>query len=146
MSNDKIIKFEIVTPERHVMKEFIRQVTVPTKEGDVTILPKHTPLVSSLKSGVLELVKEDGTGEVAFVSGGFLEVLRDKVVVLADVAERADEIDEIKVEEARDRAEKAMTEIRAEDTERFANISAQLERELARTRAVRRWKFLKNIK
>ena len=89
-----------MTPEKHIMKEYVKQVTVPTQEGDVTILPKHTPLVSNLRSGVLELLKENDEREVAFVSGGFLEVLRDKVVVLADVAERAEEIDELKVEEA----------------------------------------------
>ena len=146
MSNDKIIKFEIVTPEKTVTKEMIKQVTVPTTEGDVTILPKHTPLVSTLKSGVLEFVKEDGSREVAFVSGGFLEVLRNKVVVLADTADRAEDIDMKKVEEARERAEKAMKETRQDDAESFANISSQLERELARTRAVRRWKNIKGLK
>ncbi|MBD3248380.1 ATP synthase F1 subunit epsilon [Candidatus Falkowbacteria bacterium] len=146
MENKKIIKFEIVTPEKHIMKEYVKQVTIPTLEGDLTILPKHTPLVATLRSGVLEMTKEDEGSEVAFVSGGFLEVLRDKVVVLADVAERAEEIDESKVEEARAKAEREMAEIRAEDTERFANISAQIERELARTKALRRWKHLKNIK
>ena len=142
----KIIKFEIVTPERHILKEYIKQVTVPTKEGDVTILPRHTPLISILKSGVLEFIKEDGSLEVAFVSGGFLEVLRDKVVVLADVSERADEIDEERVIKARAKAEKEMTEIRADDSERFANISANLERELARTKVLRRWKSLRKMK
>lgn len=144
--DNKIIKFEIVTPERHIMKASIKQATIPTTTGDITILPKHAPLVSSLRSGVLELIREDGEREVAFISGGFLEVLSDKAVILADVAERADEIDEIKVEEARARAEKEMQEIRTEDTEQFARISAQLERELARTRALRRWKSLKNVK
>ncbi len=141
-----MIKFEIVTPEKHILKEYVKQVTVPTREGDVTILPKHTPLISTLRSGVLEFSKEDGSQEVAFVSGGFLEVLRNKVVVLADAAERAEEIDEVKVTEARSKAEKEMQEIRSDDSERFANISSKIERELAKTKALKRWKSLKNIK
>ncbi len=137
------IKFEIVTPERTIMKEDVSQIIVPTREGELTILPKHTPLVSTLKSGVLEVKKEDSTVEVVFVSGGFLEVLRNKVVVLADTAERAEEIDMERVSQARARAEQAMKEIRHEDTEKFADISSRLERELLRTKAVKRWKKIK---
>lgn len=143
MKKEKIIKFEIVTPERTIMKEDVSRIIVPTREGELTILPKHTPLVATLKSGVLEVVKEDGKIEVVFVSGGFLEVLRSKVVVLADTAERAEEIDMKKVAEARARAEKAMKEIRHDDSKRFANISSQLERELLKTRAVKRWKNIR---
>jgi F-type H+-transporting ATPase subunit epsilon len=140
----KLIKFEIVTPEKTVLKEEIAEVTVPTQEGEVTILPHHAPLVSALKPGVLTLKKQDGSVDVAFVAGGFLEVLRNKVVVLADTAERAENIDEAKVEEAKARAEKAMKEVRHEDAEEFARIAAQLEHELAKTRAVNRWRKIKS--
>ncbi|MDD4902444.1 MAG: ATP synthase F1 subunit epsilon [Patescibacteria group bacterium] len=140
---DKIIKFEIVTPEKTVLKEDVVEVTVPTEEGEVTILPHHAPLVATLKPGVLVLKKSDGGTDVAFIAGGFLEVLRNKVVVLADTAERAEEIDLAKVEEARVRAEKAMKETRHEDAEEFARIAAQLEHELAKTRAVNRWRNIK---
>jgi F-type H+-transporting ATPase subunit epsilon len=140
---DKIIKFEIVTPEKTVLKEDIIEVTVPTQEGEVTILPHHAPLVSTLKPGVLTLKKQDGSIDVVFVAGGFLEVLQNKVVILADTAERAENIDETKVEEAKVRAEKAMKEVRHEDAEEFARIAAQLEHELAKTRAVNRWRNIK---
>ncbi|HTX86445.1 MAG TPA: ATP synthase F1 subunit epsilon [Candidatus Nanoarchaeia archaeon] len=140
---DKIIKFEIVTPERTVLKEDVVEVTVPTAEGEVTILPHHAPLIATLKPGVLVLKKSDGAVDVAFTAGGFLEVLRNKVVVLADTAERAEEIDLAKVEEARARAEKAMKEVRHEDAEEFARVAAQLEHELAKTRAINRWKNIK---
>ncbi len=146
MSNEKIIKFEIVTPEKTVMKENVKKAIIPTKEGELTILPKHTPLVSTLKSGVLELEKEDGTKEVAFVSGGFLEVLRNKVVILADTADRAEDIDMKKVEEVRKKAEEAMSKAEHDDEENFANITASLERELAKTKAVSRWRNIKNLK
>ncbi|HTW96651.1 MAG TPA: ATP synthase F1 subunit epsilon [Candidatus Methylomirabilis sp.] len=141
---EKNIKFEIVTPEKTVLKEDVVEVTVPTEEGEVTILPHHAPLVAMLKPGVLVLKKADGQVDVAFTAGGFLEVLRNKVVVLADTAERAAEIDLAKVEEARARAEKAMKEVRHEDAEEFARIAAQLEHELAKTRAVKRWRNVKN--
>lgn len=141
--SDKTIKFEIVTPERVVLKEEISQVTVPTKEGEITVLPKHTPLVSTLKPGVIELKKKTGEVVIMSVSGGFIEVLRNKVIILADTAERAEELDLKRAEEARVRAEKIKEETRHEDAESFAAITAQLEKELARTKAVRRWKNLK---
>lgn len=140
---DKIIKFEIVTPEKTVLKEDIVEVVVPTAEGELTILPHHSPLVAMLKSGVLVLKKADGSQDVVFIAGGFLEVLHNKVVVLADTAERAENIDEAKVEEARARAEKAMSEVRREDAEEFARIAALLEHELAKTRAINRWRSMK---
>jgi len=143
--SDKTIKFEIVTPERVVLKEEISQVTVPTKEGEITVLPKHTPLVSTLKPGVIELKKKTGEVVIMSVSGGFIEVLRNKVVILADTAERAEELDLIRAEEARARAEEIKKETRQEDSEKFAAITAQLEKELARTRAVKKWRKIKKI-
>ncbi|MDD5031445.1 MAG: ATP synthase F1 subunit epsilon [Patescibacteria group bacterium] len=141
--SDKTIKFEVVTPERVVLKENIHQVTVPTRSGEITVLPNHTPLISILKPGVIELKKENGEVEIMSVSGGFIEVLKNKVVILADTAERAEELDLKRAEEARIRAEKIKEETRHEDAESFAAITAQLEKELARTKAVRRWKNLK---
>ncbi len=142
MSN-KLIKFEIVTPERIVLKEQVTQVTAPTRQGEITVLPGHIPLVASLQPGVIEIVKSDGTQDIMSVSGGFIEVLKDKVVILADTAERAEEIDIDTVEEARRQAEKTKTEMRHFDRERFTNISAQISKELARTKAVKRWKKIK---
>lgn len=139
----KRIKFEIVTPERVVLKEEIIQVTVPTKMGEITVLPDHIPLVSSLLPGVIEIVKSDNKRDVMSVSGGFIEVLKDKVVILADTAERAEEIDEKKVEVARERAKKSIEDIRHVDQERFARFSAQMAKELARTKAVKRWKRIR---
>ncbi|MFA5644146.1 MAG: F0F1 ATP synthase subunit epsilon [Patescibacteria group bacterium] len=143
MSDKKTIKFEIVTPERVVVKEEVFQVTVPTVEGEITILPKHSPLVSILKPGVLELKKDDGSIEIISVSGGFVEVLLNKIIILADTAERAEEINLDRAEEARKRAEESLKNIRNIDATQFANISAMIEKELARTRSVKRWRSLK---
>ncbi|MDP3043306.1 MAG: ATP synthase F1 subunit epsilon [bacterium] len=144
MSN-KIINFEIVTPERVVLKEEVAQVTVPTKQGEITILPNHIPLVASLMPGVIEVVKGDGIREVMSVSGGFIEVLKDKVVILADTAERAEEIDVKRVEEARRMAEQTIKEMRKYDQKSFTDVSARIAKELARTKAVKRWKRIKKI-
>lgn len=143
--SDKIINFEIVTPERTVLKEKIAQVSVPTKMGEITVLPNHIPLVASLMPGVIEVVKTDGTREIMSISGGFIEVLKDKVVILADTAERAEEIDMKRAEEARRRAEQTIKEMRKFDQKSFTDVSARIAKELARTRAVKRWKRIKKI-
>ena len=145
MSNQKSIKFEIVTPERVVLREEISQVTVPTKQGEITVLPNHIPLVATLQSGVIEIVRADGARDVMSVSGGFIEVLKDKVVILADTAERAEEIDLARAEEARTRAEKIKTDVRHVDQEQFAEVSAKIAKELARTHAAKRWRKIKQI-
>ncbi|MCK5510216.1 ATP synthase F1 subunit epsilon [Candidatus Parcubacteria bacterium] len=141
----KTIKFEIVTPERVVLKEQVVQVTVPTKQGEITVLSNHIPLVAGLMSGVIEIVKKDGNSEIMSVSGGFIEVSKNKVVILANTAEMAEEIDITRVEEARERAEATVKDLRHFDRERFANINAGIAKELARSRAVRRWKRIKKV-
>lgn len=145
MSDKKTIKFEIVTPEKIVLEEDVLQVSVPTKEGEITVLPDHIPLVAGLMPGVIEITEENDKKNVISVSGGFIEVLKNKVVILADTAERAEEINIDRAEEARKRAEETKKGVRHFDRERFANISAQMAKELARTRAVKRWKKLNNI-
>ena len=130
------IHFEIVTPEKTVLKEEVLQLTVPTKMGEITVLPHHFPLVASLQAGVIEIKLLDDKVETVAVSGGFIEVLPNKVVILADTAERAADIDEARAEEARQRAEKLMAEKR-EDVD-FSAVQAKIAKELARVKAVRR--------
>lgn len=143
--SDKIIKFQIVTPEKVLLKEEISQVSVPTKMGEITILPNHIPLVASLAPGVMELTKINGEKEIISISGGFIEVLKDKIVILADTAERAEEIDLARVEAAKQKAEEVIKGIRKMEKERFTDINARLATELARSRAVKRWRKLKKI-
>lgn len=145
MDANKTIKFEIVTPERTVLKESIVQITLPTRQGEITVLPGHIPLVASLMPGVIEIKKADGKLEIISVSGGFIEVQKEKVVILADTAERAEEIDLDKAEEARKRAEEIKKQAKSKEEIDFAGISSKIEKELARTKAVKRWKKLKNI-
>ena len=137
------LTFELTTPERIVEKKEIDGLTIPTMEGELTILPGHVPLVSILKSGMATLYigKEQ---EYLALSGGFLEVQPNgRIIVLADTAERAEELDLKKVEEARERARKALEEKRDMDDVASAAVTASLERELARERTARKYRDLK---
>lgn len=142
---DKFIQFEIVTPERVVLKEEIIQITVPTKDGEITVLSGHIPLVSSLKPGVIHIKKKDNEDEIISISGGFLEVLKNKIVILADTAERAEEIDITRAEEAYRRAEEIKKNTRHIDQINFIEINANIAKELARTHAIKRWRKLKGL-
>jgi F-type H+-transporting ATPase subunit epsilon len=102
-----MLKLEIVTPERRVLDAEVDMVAVPTLSGQVGILPGHAPLVSSLKPGVLAYARKGVTEKLA-VSGGFVEVNNNKVSVLADQAERADEISLEAAKAEREAAEKAL--------------------------------------
>ncbi|HZJ41187.1 MAG TPA: ATP synthase F1 subunit epsilon [Candidatus Saccharimonadales bacterium] len=143
--SSKTIKFEIVTPERVVLKQEILQITVPTANGEITVLPNHIPLVSIIKSGVIEIKLADNITEIISVGSGFIEVMKDKVVILADTAERAEELDEARIKEARANAEKLKSEAKNLDDVQFANIASKIEKELARERAVHKWRRLNNI-
>lgn len=140
---NKTIKFEIVTPERVVLQQDILQITVPTTSGEITILPDHIPLVSVLQPGVIEVKRPDNIVEIMSVSGGFIEVMKDKVVILADTAERAEELDEEVIKTAQRQAEELKKNAKALDDVQFAEISAKLDREMARLRAVSKWRKLR---
>jgi F-type H+-transporting ATPase subunit epsilon len=102
------LAFEIVTAERVVYSEDVDVVVAPGIEGQLAILKMHAPLMTMLEPGEL-MVRKDGEEQSIFVSGGFLQVQHDKVTVLADTAERAEEIDTARAEEARRRAEERIT-------------------------------------
>jgi F-type H+-transporting ATPase subunit epsilon len=131
------IKFKIVTPEKTVFEDEIDQLTLPTQEGEITVLPNHIPLISVLAPG--ELVARAGGKEIAMaVSGGMIEVRKNEITILADTAERAEEIDVKRAEEARERAEKLKDEkIRMDETE-YAAVAALMERNLARIRVAKK--------
>jgi F-type H+-transporting ATPase subunit epsilon len=99
------LELEVVTPDREVVRESVAEVQVPGREGYLGILPGHTPLLSALGIGALSYQKGGQRVYVA-VLGGFVEVLADHVTVLADGAERAEEIDVTKARAALADAEK----------------------------------------
>lgn len=130
------LQLEIVSPERRAYTDEVDMVTVPGIDGELGILPHHTRLISALGTGELR-IKKDGIEQILFISGGFVEVRPDKVVVMADLAEHSDEIDEQRAIEARKRAE-AQLEAAREPGD-IARIRAALQTALMRERiAVRR--------
>ena len=125
-------KLDIVTAERAVYSEDVDMVIAPGIEGQLGILPHHTPLMTTLQAGELRIKK--GSEEISLaISGGFLEVRPDRVVVLADAAERAEEIDMARAEAAKRRAQERLAEIHAPEVD-AARVEASLRRSLARLR------------
>ena len=128
------IHLEIVTAERTVLSDDVDQINAPGAAGRMGVLPRHEPLLTSLIPGELTIIK--GGERTAFaISGGFMEVLPDRVTVLADTAERGDEIDEARAEAARRRAEELLRERRSEQDMILAE--AQLRRAMIRLRVAR---------
>jgi F-type H+-transporting ATPase subunit epsilon len=125
------LQVELVTAEGRVLSEEADFVRAPGLAGELGVLPNHIPLMTPLRTGEV-LVRNDNREEFLFVAGGFLEVLPDRVVILADAAERAEDIDESRAEESRRRAQQLM-EQRPGDAE-VAAAAAALERALFRLR------------
>lgn len=131
------IRLEIVTAERLVFGEDVNVVIAPGIEGQLGILPHHTPLMTMLMPG--ELVARKGSDEFSMcITGGFLEVRPDKVLILADACERAEEIDLERAEAARKRAEERIKK-KAPDID-MARAEAALQRSLIRLKVVERRK------
>ncbi|MCB1025820.1 MAG: F0F1 ATP synthase subunit epsilon [Acidobacteria bacterium] len=127
-----MINLQIVTPERKVVDEQVDSVNVPTANGEVGILAKHAPLVSTLRSGILKYSK-GGASEELVVSGGFVEVSDDKVSILADVAESSDEVDIDSAKNDKDEAMKTLGDWKGSEEdfevelERLEKAQARLE-------------------
>ena len=119
---------DIVTQERLVFSGEVKSVNLPGTEGRMGILPKHSALLTTLGFGEVIVHPPEGEEQYFAIGGGFAEVQPEKVIVLADSAEQADEIDIKRAEQARARAEKYMAEGVPEDPERYAQIRASLQR------------------
>ena len=102
-----MLNLEIVTPEKKVFDETVDSVSIPTSSGDVGIMTNHAPMISALRSGILTYVKS-GQSEKMVISGGFVEISNNKVSILADFAETADDVDADTAKQALDAAGKAL--------------------------------------
>ena len=140
------IRFSLVSPERKLLEEDIFQATLPTLDGEVTILPHHIPYIATLKPGEILVRKENGgTPESFAVSGGFVEFHDNTLTVLADAAEGADEIDLARAEAAVRRAEEIRAkkfDVSAEEAEKAV---AALERAWARLRVARKHRTQRGV-
>jgi len=132
------IHFEIVTPEAVAYQDKIDALTLDTQLGEITILPNHMPLVSVLRPGEMRIKK--GNEEIVMaVAGGFVEIQpHSKVIIVADAAERAENIDELKAQEARKRAQDILA--KKSTAEEIADAQAALAHALAQLKVARRRK------
>jgi F-type H+-transporting ATPase subunit epsilon len=130
------IELEIVTPERLAYSDTVDSVVLPGSEGEIGVLPHHAPLVSMLGVGELR-IRKDGQEESFAIAGGFLQVRPDKVVVMAETADLASEIDLERAQEARREAERALEGGFQEGADLSA-ARAQLQQALLRIRVAER--------
>ena len=126
---------ELVKKEKIVLSEEVDEVTVPTTTGEITVLPKHVGLVTQVSPGEL-IVRKSGKVEHFVITGGILEVSKEKIVILGERAIRADDIEIAKAEEAKRKAEQRMKERVSEED--FATIEADLRRSLLELKVARK--------
>ena len=130
------IELKIVTPEAVVYQDMVEAVSIPTGEGEITVLPGHLPVISAIKPGELR-IKIAGKTDFFSITRGVAEIDGKLITVLTDAAERASEIDEDRAEKARQKAKEIMAGVRRGD-EGYTDAVAQMERALSRLKIVKR--------
>lgn len=142
----KQLKLKIVTPEKLILEELVDQVTLPTTEGEITILPEHIPLIAGLASGDV-VAFTNGEHVPMAVSGGFIEVKtvdgNTEVAVLADFAEHVADITEEAIKHAEARAAELKKMADNEEVVDFEHFAAELERSLTRVKIADKWRTRK---
>ena len=148
----KSFTFKIITQEKVVLEREVTQATLPIDGGEVTVLADHMPLIGALKAGEIRVrgvgndkgsditneKRKDDDEEVLATSGGFVEFHDNILTILADRAERAEEIDIERAEQAKRRAEAMMQQKDALSDEEYARTAALLEKELTRLRVAKK--------
>lgn len=143
----KQLKLKIITPEKLILEEMVDQVSLPTTEGEITILPDHIPLISGLASGDIVGCVNTECIPMAVV-GGFIEIKKNQdgiteVAVLADFAEHVAELTENKVAQAKEKAEQMKKEMENKEHVDFEHFEAELERSLTRVKIADKWRTRK---
>jgi F-type H+-transporting ATPase subunit epsilon len=137
------IRCEIVSQDRIVLQDDVDMVVLPGADGDMGVLPHHTPVLSLLRYGVI-IVRKTGTEQYFTVAGGVAEIQPDQVTVLADSAENVQEIDIQRAEAAKKSAEESIKKGGPPGSDAFLAIQAALRRSTLRLDAVRRYRQGKN--
>ena len=142
----KKLQLKIVTPERLILEEQVDSVTVPTTEGEITILADHIPIVTGLLSGDIVAIS-DGEHIPMAVTGGFVEVNKKDnmttVAILADFAEHVAEISEAEITKAKARAEELRKQAENNEIVDFEHFESELERSLNRVKIADKWRTRK---
>ncbi len=131
------MNLQIITPVREVLNENINELVVPTETGEITILPNHVSLITKVVPGELTIKKERKIDHFA-ITGGFLEVRENSIVILADYAVRAEDIEIAKAKEAQEKAVRAMKE--KSDRREFAVAEADMKRAIVELQVARKYK------
>ena len=131
------ILLKIIAQDHLVTEAEVDGITLETVNGQITILPNHIPLLSQLKAGEAVVIN-DGKSESMVIAGGFVEVGNNRILILADRVERAEEIDLDRADEARLRAEQRLEAIKDKDDMDYAKLASQLEKELMRVKVARK--------
>ena len=135
MANNKMTThLDVVSAEESLFSGRVSYLLVSGQEGDLGIMPGHTPLLTPIKPGMVKMVKQHGGEEVIYVSGGFLEVQPSGVTVLADTAIRGEDFDQAKAEEAKRAAEEQISNP-SQDMD-YARVAAKLAQAIAKLRVI----------
>jgi F-type H+-transporting ATPase subunit epsilon len=132
------LRLEIVTIERKIFDDQVNMVVAPGSEGVLGILPRHTPLLTALSYGELQIKKEGEEDQYLAIGGGFLEVQPYHVVILADSAESLEEIDIERAEAARKRAQEYLERAKKDEALDFAMAESALRRSITRIKVVQK--------
>ena len=135
------MRVEIVSAEQEVFSGEASMLIATAEAGDVGIYPQHTPMLTRLKAGDVRLQIEGGEEEVIYISGGILEVTPKVVTVLSDTAMRADDIDEAQALKAKEQAEQALKDTKADMN--YAKAKAELAQAAAQLQALKKLKKLR---
>lgn len=129
------MRCKVVSAEQALFEGDVRMVVAAGELGDLGITPGHAPLITSLKPGPVRVVVENGDDELLFVSGGFLEVIPSQITILADTAERAENLDEAAALRAQEEARRLLNEQQSELD--HSSAAAELAEAVARLRVIR---------
>ncbi|URJ29779.1 F0F1 ATP synthase subunit epsilon [Blochmannia endosymbiont of Camponotus sp.] len=135
----------VVSIESQIFSGVVQKIQVVGIEGEMGIFPGHAPLLTSIKPGVLRIVKLCDDEEYVYISGGILEVQKNIVTILADTAIRAEELDEKKAEEAKHEAEKQIKNLRHNDDVDYIKIASEISKAIAKLRLIELTKKNNNI-
>lgn len=143
----KKIQLKIVTPEKLILEELVDSVSLPTTEGEITVLPNHIPLIAGLNSGEIVARIKDEVVPMAVV-GGFVEVKNSEkneteVAILADFAEQIKDITDEEIEKAKAKAEELRQKALNNEIVDYEHFESELERSLTRAKIAGKWKSKK---
>ncbi len=136
------IHCSIVSAEQEIFAGTVQRVVATGTLGEIGVYPGHTPLLTGIQPGPVKLVLEDGSEEMFFASGGFLEIQPTSITLLTDTAVRADDIDEAAAQEAERKAQQELSDQRADVD--FARVAADMKEQAALLRTVRKFRDQKN--